>query len=55
MIFTKDEQDVQERLAYEQCKLAHMPIDELQKNSELARDDFDTIDLLKALLMPFPF
>lgn len=55
MNLTKDEQETRKRLAYEQSKLAHMSINELNKNKEFVKDDFDSIDSLKASLMPFPF
>lgn len=45
--------DIKRLIDYHQKQLGLMPVGELEKNKDLAADDFNWIDVLKATLIPF--
>lgn len=47
------DKDIKRLIKYHQEQLNHMPIEKLEANRDLAADDFNWIDALKATLIPF--
>lgn len=45
--------DIKQLINYHQAQLDHMPVGLLEKDKDLAADDFNWIDALKATLIPF--